>query len=275
MTAQLSRERLEQYAEHGAERGYNRLDLQVMARMALAGLDSEPVAQQPELAVWYGSMPESNGKTNWTAILHRKGEGKCFDGFTIDRSEYPGRVRYAADRVRYLIGELPERPHLLDYDGDEHSGYTAPPAPVAVPGHADCCPECGSKSLTWDVTVAKTSDVVQGRLRTSDVTGMFFLGCDECSETVSNVRMENIAVFLNACRAAMLKAGPVTAAALPDGWKLVPVEPTAEMCKAGYEAQDKWPSEQCDNFKERHYSFSQPRYKAMLAAAPAAPEQEV
>ncbi|UGS47090.1 hypothetical protein JMT66_05265 [Kosakonia cowanii] len=155
--------------------------------------------------------------------------------------------------------------------------YAAPPAPVAapVPGHADCCPECGSKSLRWDVAVAKTSDVVQGRLRTSDVTGMFFLGCDECSETVSNVRMENIAVFLNACRAAMLKAGPVTAATVPDGWKLVPVEPTAEMCKAGYEAQDKWPSEQCDNFKERHYSFSQPRYKAMLAAAPAAPEQEV
>lgn len=92
-----------------------------------------PPAHLPELAVWYGSMPESNGKTNWTAILHRKGKGRCFDGFTIDRSEYPGRVRYAADRVRYLIGELPERPHLLDYDGDEHSGYTAPPAPMALP----------------------------------------------------------------------------------------------------------------------------------------------
>lgn len=74
---------------------------------------------------------------------------------------------------------------------------------------------------------------------------------------------------------AMLKAEPVTAATVPDGWKLVPVEPTDEMCKAGYEAQDKWPSAQCDNFKERRYSFSQPRYKAMLAAAPAAPEQEV
>ena len=79
--------------------------------------------RKPELTVWYGSMPESNGKANWTAILHRKGEGRCMDGFTIDRSEYPGRVLYAADRVRYLIGEKSERPSILDYDADAHSGY--------------------------------------------------------------------------------------------------------------------------------------------------------
>lgn len=85
------------------------------------------VTSVPELAVWYGSMPESNGKTNWTAILYRKGEG-IEDGFTIDRSEYPDRVRYAADRVRYLIGEIAERPYILNYDADEHSGYTAAPA---------------------------------------------------------------------------------------------------------------------------------------------------
>lgn len=80
---------------------------------------------RPELTVWYGSMPESNGKTNWTAILHRKGEG-IQDGMTIDRSEYPGRVLYAADRVRYLIGEKADRPYILDYDTDTHSGYVEP-----------------------------------------------------------------------------------------------------------------------------------------------------
>ncbi|MCM7122227.1 hypothetical protein EKN37_20805 [Enterobacter hormaechei] len=78
---------------------------------------------KPELTVWYGAMPESNGKANWTAILHRKGEGRCMNGFTIDCSEYPGRVLYAADRVRYLIGEKSERPSILDYDADAHSGY--------------------------------------------------------------------------------------------------------------------------------------------------------
>ncbi len=89
--------------------------------------------EKPELTVWYGSMPESNGKANWTAILHRKGEGPCMDGFTIDRSEYPGRVLYAADRVRYLIGEKSERPSILDYDADAHSGYVKPGNSPVIP----------------------------------------------------------------------------------------------------------------------------------------------
>jgi hypothetical protein len=70
------------------------------------------------LTVWYGSMPESNGRTNWTAILHR---GDMSEGHTIDRSQYPGRVRYAADRVRFLLGELDKEPWILDYDGDERT----------------------------------------------------------------------------------------------------------------------------------------------------------
>lgn len=83
-----------------------------------------------DLAVWYGSMPESNGKTNWTAILYRKNPGGFLggigDGYTIARSEYPDRVRYEADRVRHLIGELKEPPFILDYDYDKHSGYKEP-----------------------------------------------------------------------------------------------------------------------------------------------------
>lgn len=76
-----------------------------------------------KLTVWYGSMPESNGKSNWTAILHR---GDIASGMTIDRSEYPDRVRYEADRVRWLIGELADEPFILDYDADKHSGYVYP-----------------------------------------------------------------------------------------------------------------------------------------------------
>lgn len=102
---------------YGTQQLRERIAKTVRAAM-LQGAD-----EKPELTVWYGSMPESNGKANWTAILHRKGEGPCMDGFTIDRSEYPGRVLYAADRVRYLIGEKSERPSILDYDADAHSGY--------------------------------------------------------------------------------------------------------------------------------------------------------
>ena len=74
----------------------------------------------PKLEVWYGSMPESNGKTNWTAILHA---GDISKGYTIDQSEYPDRVRYEADRMRWLIGEIEKAPLILDYDADKHSGY--------------------------------------------------------------------------------------------------------------------------------------------------------
>ena len=125
-----------------------------MCAAMLQGADGKP-----ELTVWYGSMPESNGKANWTAILHRKGEGRCMDGFTIDRSEYPGRVLYAADRVRYLIGEKSERPSILDYDADAHSGYVKTGNSPVIP-ECSChacrpvtfadsrfvvCPECGNK----------------------------------------------------------------------------------------------------------------------------------
>lgn len=103
---------------------------------ALASLNAAPAEQKAEpveLAVWYGSMPESNGKTNWTAILHRKGDG-LMDGphITIDRSEYPGRVRYEADRVRHIIGELADEPDILEYDDKAHSGYAQPAQPADV-----------------------------------------------------------------------------------------------------------------------------------------------
>ena len=80
---------------------------------------------KPELTVWYGAIPETNGKTNWTAILHRKSQ-QILEGITIDRSEYPDRVRYEADRMRHLIGELPDEPDILSYDADAHSGYVKP-----------------------------------------------------------------------------------------------------------------------------------------------------
>lgn len=68
------------------------------------------------VTVRYGKMPESCGRNNWTARLVGNGED-----FTLDRSEYPHRVRYAADCVRHIIGELPKRPSILDYDADERT----------------------------------------------------------------------------------------------------------------------------------------------------------
>jgi len=51
--------------------------------------------------------------------------------------------------------------------------------------------------------------------------------------------------------------------AVPQGWKLVPIEPTPEMCAAGDDCQDADP--RMDD------SPSYYGYKAMIAAAPGAP----
>ena len=89
---------------------------------------------RPELTVWYGKMPESNGRENWTAVLRRVNPTDKWDqGFCFARSEYPGRVLYEADRVRWIIGERAERPDILAYDEDAHSGYVEPASPARTP----------------------------------------------------------------------------------------------------------------------------------------------
>lgn len=67
------------------------------------------------------------------------------------------------------------------------------------------CPECGSQSLTWDNTVIAPGAVQNGRLTTGDVSGLFYLGCDECSHTVASVSADKVAAYLNAYRASTLK----------------------------------------------------------------------
>lgn len=117
--------------------------------IALVRLRDLPVATPPagvqgdgpKLAVWFGPMPESNGKTNWTAILHRTGGFSEFaEGITLARSEYHDRVRYEADRARHLIGELADEPDILAYD----SGMRSP----RPSGSAGAEPEGGAQPGT-------------------------------------------------------------------------------------------------------------------------------
>lgn len=178
------------------------------------------VTSVPQLAVWYGSMPESNGKTNWTAILHRKGEG-ILDGFAIDRSEYPGRVLYAADRVRYLIGEMAERPYILNYDADEHSGYTAAPAVQAeqLSGNTEqvsqpALPATHFKPVA-DLYALKTLSGQIYSYTASPHEAKMWLGVDGYS-VQEFVKLERL-------QEAITGNSP----AIPDGYALVPVEPTS------------------------------------------------
>lgn len=105
--------------------------------------------------------------------------------------------------------------------------YTTPPAPVAVPDFDKWSRGCKISLL------------------------LCYSEFREVAELTWN----------DAC-ASMLNAGPVTAATVQDGWKLVPVEPTEEMLASAKE----WFG---------LTATAKGVYEKMIAAAPAAPEQEV
>lgn len=158
---------------------------------------------KPELTVWYGAMPETNGKTNWTAMLHRKGQHP-WEGITIDRSEYPDRVRYEADRMRHLIGELADEPDILAYDADAHSGYVEP---------------VSNRDELPDIVGWIRSDYHSDR-RMGDAP-IFILGCVDPSDVWG------------------VKYIPLTGnyPVIPDGYVLVPIVPTEDMIINGFESE--------------------------------------
>ena len=74
------------------------------------------------------------------------------------------------------------------------------------------CRHCGGHALTWATSIVNRSNVQQGRLTTSDVECMFYLGCDTCSETLALFSADRLADVVNA-RAAELGAAADTDAA--------------------------------------------------------------
>lgn len=101
--------------------------------------------------------------------------------------------------------------------------YTAPPSPVSVPD--EVCWEDVPEEITED-DMALASAWAHG---------------------------------FNQCRAAMLQGG--NSPVIPNGWKLVPIDPTKDMLRAGQSVVGFW-------LNTVHC------YSKMLAAAPAAPQQE-
>ncbi len=68
------------------------------------------------------------------------------------------------------------------------------------------CPECGSSDTAWQCTQTTNSGVVDGRLRMHDVSTVFFLGCNRCSNTIRTVRGDELAMMMT--QAAQRNAAP-------------------------------------------------------------------
>ena len=87
----------------------------------LDSLFTTPPQHKP-LTVRLVSYPESNGKTNWTAMFVRTqpwdGLRGNSGGITIDRGECWNRVTYNAERARFLLGERTTEPSIMAYGKD-------------------------------------------------------------------------------------------------------------------------------------------------------------
>ena len=209
-----------------------------------------------ELAVWYGSMPESNGKTNWTAIVHRKDE--CISkGITIDRSEYPDRVRYEADRVRYLIGELADKPWITSYDANKHSGYVAPRPEPVVPKNLPC-PVLLEPGLRFGKGVP-TQTMLDALQRRAEYYAELEAMTPE-QRADHDAGMKEFAAMLQSFGNSEQLNSPVA----PVGWVMVPAEPTEAMMlhKSGCQ-HHAWNDPDCAMRQTRRLVWAN-----MLAAAP-------
>ena len=60
------------------------------------------------------------------------------------------------------------------------------------------CPECESSDLEWFTSkTTVNSVVVEGRLRSEEVSTKYVLGCNGCSETIKTVSENKILQVLN------------------------------------------------------------------------------
>ena len=66
---------------------------------------------------------------------------------------------------------------------------------------AGCCPECGSRELTWHADAKNYSGVQDGRICMREVGPIFYLGCDECSETIRVIEGDKVAAMLTEMQA--------------------------------------------------------------------------
>lgn len=63
------------------------------------------------------------------------------------------------------------------------------------------CSNCGSPALVWSAGPVKLNTVADGRLTMRDVETQFYLGCEECSETlIHSVSVDQVAAYLTAER---------------------------------------------------------------------------
>ncbi|EPQ7144224.1 hypothetical protein [Enterobacter hormaechei] len=121
----------------------------------------------------------------------------------------------------------------------------------------------GSDADVWPASRAEMGDVLLYRSATPAPVSV--PAAMEMDDDFDSAFEHGKAVGWNACRAAMLQGADGNSPVIPDGWKLVPVEPTEEMIAAAMCSNDVlFDSEDDTMFLVQHTVI----WRAMLAAAP-------
>ncbi|WP_326902160.1 DUF551 domain-containing protein [Kosakonia cowanii] len=239
MTTKLSRERLEALANLQSLECMalpaSHAESAEMARMLLAGMDSEPVYQY-----W-----------SYTTVENIEGDQEEFWFWNDCDKDFFDKI-----------------------DGKKRMLYTAPPAPVADDYFASLVTQARARADKAMRKFPQPNYVLNKVAEESGEVIKAVIHYTEGREEWRNVEgeiIDNLAMLIRLvqegdqvigftpptdCRAAMLKAVTVTAATVPDGWKLVPVDATRAMMDAARRVED-------EGYDAMH--------KAMLAAAPATP----
>ena len=61
----------------------------------------------------------------------------------------------------------------------------------------ETCKECGSNDLTFEAAVHNNGGCQDGRIKVNEVSGIFILGCNNCSETCAIIPANQVAEYLN------------------------------------------------------------------------------
>jgi hypothetical protein len=95
---------------------------------------------------------------------------------------------------------------------------------VAAKAAKTKCKNCGGNLNSWFTSNRVNSVAVDGRLKSSEISCDFVLGCDECSETLRVVPADKIASQMNAALSAEVQEVAAIAQlnAIVDAWEALP-----------------------------------------------------
>lgn len=138
----------------------------------------------------------------------------CGDTIVVNAEDYDAQ-RLRADTAEAELKREREF-NAVNVSEAERMLAAAEQRTASIAGKHNKCKECGSDALFWFDSNTNTSGIMEGRLRTNEITCTFVLGCADCSATIKTVRAETIAARMTAALNPKPEAGSNAAQEMSD-----------------------------------------------------------